>query len=196
MLSERMISSQHPEALNELDKLASAYFNASKVGLCILDSGLHYIAVNRTLADINGVPAEDHLGKTVREILGEVADRIEKKISEVLQTRQPMGFEFSGKLSSRKESSHWIAHYLPIMSAQGVVSRVGAVVLEMTAPRELQESLQNLDQQLRQETNRLHLLTDVTTLLSSNWDVVQVFPRVSARIRRLLYQEFCHLCPA
>ena len=47
-----------------------------------------------------------------------------------------------------------------------------------------------LGRQLRQETKRLHMLTDVTSLLSSNWDVAQVFPKVSARLRRVLYQEF------
>jgi len=185
-----LVSSLHPEALTELDELAATYFSASNVGLCILDPGLHYIAINRTLADMNGVPAEDHLGKTVREILGEAAGPMEIKFSEVLEIRQPIGFEISGKLASKTETSHWIAHYLPIVNAQGKVSRVAAVVLEVTVPRELEESVQKLDQQLRQETSRLQLLTDVTTLLSSNWDVAQVFPRVSARIRRLLYQEF------
>jgi PAS domain-containing protein len=106
MMSERrawtegmFVSSQHPEALTELDELASAYFSASNVGLCILDPGLHYIAINRELAKMNGVPAEDHLGRTVREILGEVADPIEKKISEVLEIRRPLEFEVSGKAS-------------------------------------------------------------------------------------------------
>jgi PAS domain S-box-containing protein len=105
------------------------------VGLCILDPNLHFIAINRTLARMNGIPAEDHLGRTVWEILGEVADPIEKKISEALRIRRPLEFEVSGKLPSRTESGHWIAHYLPIMDAQGTVSGVGAVVLEVTAPR-------------------------------------------------------------
>src|ERR1700757_4699147 len=184
------VSSQHPEALAELDELASSYFNASNVGLCILDPSLHYIAINRRLAEMNGISAEDHLGRTVREILGDVANPMERKFSEVLEVRQPVGFEVSGKLPSRTESSHWIAHYFPIMNAQGEVTRVGAVVLEVTAPRALEESVQKLGRQLRQETKRLHMLTDVTSLLSSNWDVAQVFPKVSARLRRVLSQEF------
>jgi formate hydrogenlyase transcriptional activator len=184
------ISTQHPEALAELDKLASAYFNASNVGLCILDSGLRYIAINKTLAEINGVPAEDHLGKTVRDILGDVAETVEKKISEVLETQQALGIELSGKLPLRTETFYWIVHYLPIADADGTVNCVGAVVLEVTAPRDLEKSLRKLDQQLRHETNWLQMLTDVTSLLSSNWDVVQVFPRVSARLRRVLCQEF------
>jgi len=184
------VSAQHPEALTELDELTSAYLNSSNVGFCILDPGLHYIAINRTLAEMNGIPAKDHLGRTVREVLGEIAGLMERKFSEVLQIRQPVGFEVSGKLLSRRESGHWIAHYLPIVNAQGRVSRVGAVVLEVTAPRELEESVQKLDRQLRQETSRLEMLTDVTGLLSSNWDVAQIFPRISARLRQVLYQEF------
>jgi PAS domain-containing protein len=157
------VSSQHPEALTELDELASAYFSASNVGLCILDPGLHFIAINRTLAKMNGVPAEDHLGRTVREILGDVAQAIEKNISEVLQIRRPLGFEVSGKLPSGTESGHWIAHYLPLMDSQGTVSGVGVVVLEVTAPRLLEESVQELDRLLRQETSRLQMLTNVTS---------------------------------
>jgi hypothetical protein len=49
MMSERKTwtegmfgSFQHPEALTELDKLASAYFETSNVGLCILDPNLHF----------------------------------------------------------------------------------------------------------------------------------------------------------
>ena len=64
--TDRMfVASQHPGASIELDELAAAYFTASNVGVCILDPGLRYIAINRTLADMNGVPAEDHLGRTV-----------------------------------------------------------------------------------------------------------------------------------
>jgi transcriptional regulator with PAS, ATPase and Fis domain len=184
------VSSQHPEALTELDEQASAYFSASNVGLCILDPSLHYIAINRTLAKMNGVPAEDHLGKTVREILGEVADPIERRFSEVLDIRRPIGFEMSGKPASRTESGHWIAHYLPFVDAQGMVSRIGLVVLELTAPKVLEDSVRRLDGLWRQVTNRLETLTDVTSLLSSNWDVAQVFPKVSAHLRRVLYQEF------
>jgi hypothetical protein len=63
----------------------------------------------------------------------------------------------SGKLPSRKEASHWIAHYLPIVDAEGLVSRVGAVVLEVTTPNVLEKSLQKLDSQLRQEMRRLQM---------------------------------------
>ena len=59
----------HPEAFTEPEKLLAAYFRSSTVGLCILDFDLRYLAVNSTLATMNGVPAAQHIGKTLREIL-------------------------------------------------------------------------------------------------------------------------------
>jgi len=184
------IWSEHPEAMSEFEKLVAAYFKSSNVGLCILDSELHYIAINEALAEMNGVPAESHLGKTVWDVLGEAGDLVEKAVTQVLEDREPHNIEASAKLPGRDENGHWIAHFLPIIDKRGAVSRVGAVVLELAAPKKLEESLRKLDSQLRQETNRLQVLTDVTGLLSLNWDVAQVFPRLSARLRRMFSQEF------
>jgi len=175
--------SQGPEGATEFNQLLSGYFNSSNVGLCILDSNLRYIAINRALAEMNGVPAQDHLGRTVREVLGELGDSLEKKCAQVLDARQSLDFELSAKLPSRRETAHWIAHYLPISDTRGAITRVGAVVLEIPA-------LKKLDGRLREETNRLKMLTAVTALLSSTWDMAQVFPRISARLRRVLFQEF------
>jgi PAS domain-containing protein len=59
------------EALLQLEQLLAAFFSASKVGFCILDCEFRYLAINPTLVEIDGFPAEDHLGKSVRE-LGEI----------------------------------------------------------------------------------------------------------------------------
>jgi len=76
----------HPDALSDLEKLLAIYFVSSAVGLGILDAGFRYLAVNDTLAKMNGVPAADHLGKTAREILGDLADRVEPDFRRVLSS--------------------------------------------------------------------------------------------------------------
>src|SRR6476660_3465719 len=50
--------------------------------------------------------------------------------------------------------------------------------------------MQEAEERLRKESERLQTVLDVTSLLSSNWDVPLVFPRISASIRRVLRQEF------
>lgn len=179
-----------PKALSEPEKLITAYFSSTTVGMCILDTDLRYIAINQTLAEINGVPARDHLGKTVREMLGELGEEVERRLREVQSSGDPIHFEVSGKLPTRKETGHWTGHYIPIKDEAGVVTRLGAVIVEITAQKKLEESLQNVDGKLRVETKRMQILQDVSSLLASNWDVPQVFPKISARIRRVLRQEF------
>jgi formate hydrogenlyase transcriptional activator len=179
----------HPEALTDPEQLVAAYFSSSTVGLSILDPELRYLAINDALAAMNGRPAADHLGKTAREILGDFADIVEPKLQHVLTTGQPVHFEVSAQLPARTEVGHWILHYLPIKNATGAVNRIGALVVEITAQRKLEESLRDADRKLHIEMDRLQMLLEVTNILSSNWNVQQVFPRVSARIRRVLHQE-------
>jgi len=180
----------HPEALNQPEKLLAAYFKSSTVGLCIFDTEFHYIAINKTLAEINGVPAGDHLGKTVREVLGDLGETVEGKLREVVSTGKALHVEVSGTLPSRTETGHWVVHYLPIKDESGIITRLGAVVVEITAQKKLEESLQRIGGKLRQEMSRTQVLLDVSGLLASNWDVLQVFPKISARVRRVLRHEF------
>jgi len=183
----------HPQALTEPEKLLAAYFSSTTVGFCIVDSSLRCIAINDALAKINGIPAADHLGKTVREMLGDFANMLEPELQRVLSTKQPAHFEVSAKLPARSEPGHWIVHYLPIKDESGAVTRIGAVVVEITAQRKLEQSVQTLGGNLNKEMGRLQMLLDVSSLLSSNWNLQQIFPKISARIRRVLRQEYASL---
>ena len=80
------IPSAYPEALTDPEQLVAAYFNSSAVGLSILDSNLCYLALNEALAAMNGRPAADHLAKTAREVLGDLADVAEPALQRVLTT--------------------------------------------------------------------------------------------------------------
>jgi hypothetical protein len=54
----------------------------------------------------------------------------------------------------------------------------------------LPEDLQNLNEKLKTEMHRLQMLLDVISLVASDLDLSRVFPRISARIRRVLHQEY------
>src|SRR3974390_2050059 len=177
------------DALIDPEKLLEAYFSSSTVGLGIMDSDLRYLAINNALAAMNGLPAADHLGKTVREILGGFADVVESKLRHVITTGESVSFEISAMLPHRKQLGHWLLHYLPIRDAERMVTRVGVVVVEITVQKELEESLQDVGGKLRVETGRLQMLLEVSNLLSSNWDVPKLFPKISARIRQFLHHE-------
>ena len=188
--ASKLIPFAHPEVLTEPEKLLAAYFSSTTVGLCILDTDLRYLAINNTLAEMHGLPASDHLGKTMREVLGDFADILEPQYQRVLATGEPVNSEISGVLPTRTEPSHWIVHCLPIKEATGVTTRIGAIVVEMTAQKKLQKSIEDIGRQLKKEMKRLRMLLDVSSLLASNWDVQKMFPKISASIRLVLRQEY------
>lgn len=180
-----------PGALSEPEQLLAGYFRSSTVGLCILDSELRYLAINNTLAAMNGIPAPDHLGKRMAEIIGEAGGLVEAECRRALSTGEPaMNLELSAVIPSRAEAGHWIAHLFPIKDGKGAVTRIGAAVVEITTQKKLEQSLWETGGKLRMEMDRLQMLLDVSGIMASNWDLEQVFPRLSARIRRVLRHEY------
>ena len=191
-----LVSRHHDlaEALIESEPLLAAYFNASQVGLCILDTDFRYLAINPTLAEMNGIAAEEHLGKTVREMLGDLAELVESQLDRALHSQQPiLNLEIGFKLHNRSEPGHWIVHYIPIKNAAGEVKQIGVVVVEITRQKKLEESLRGVSETLREEKKRQHVLLEVSHALAAKWDPLQSFPMVSAHLRRVLRQEYAAL---
>jgi formate hydrogenlyase transcriptional activator len=185
-----LIPFAQPEALTDPEKLLAAYFRSSSVGLAILNSEFRFIAINDALAGMNGVPAADHLGKTIREVLGDFADLAEPPLQRVFSTSELENFEVSATLPTRTGPGHWIAHYLPIADVTGQVTRVGVVVVENTEQKNLEQSVSHLDGKLRRERERMQMLLDVGGIMASNRNPHHVFPLISARLRRVLRHEY------
>jgi formate hydrogenlyase transcriptional activator len=189
--ASNLIAYAHPEAFADPDKLLAAYFRSPTVGLCILDPEFRYLAVNNALAQMNGMPAGEHLGKTIREVLGAIADAIEPVLQVVLSTGEPAAdIEFCAQIPTRDEVNCVVCHFIPIKNAGKKVDRIGAIVLDITEQKNLERSLHDLRGSLRREAECRQMLVDVGSILASNWNVPAVFPAISARIRRVLRQEY------
>lgn len=181
----------YAEMLSAPEKLLAAYFNSSTVGVGVLDADLHYIIINKTLAKMSGLPAEDHIGRTVGEVLRGAADFVEPALRRVLASGEPhSNFEVSAHLATGKEAGQWLCHFFPILDEAGKVTRVGIVAVDITQQKRSEENLQRLTSTLKSKGERLQLLIDVGKLLSSNRDLRHLFPQISARIRRVLQQEY------
>jgi len=63
-------------------------------------------------------------------------------------------------------------------------------IVEPSEQRQLEESLRSMTRKLHEEKNRQRILLQVANLLATNWDARQVFPKVSAYLRRVLRQEY------
>jgi formate hydrogenlyase transcriptional activator len=182
------------DSLREWEQLLAVYANASHVGLCILDCDFRYRVINSTLAEMNGQPVHLHLGRTVHEVLGEGAADVEAYIASVVSSGQSiLDLHVSFQLPNKSEPSHWIANYLPIKDASGRVRQIGAVIVEITLQKKLEDSLRHLSETLKSEKKRGEVMTEVGRLLAAKLDLRQAFPQISAYLRRLLHQEYAAL---
>jgi two-component system, sensor histidine kinase and response regulator len=121
----------------------NAYFNGSPTGMGMVDSQLRYLKVNQRLADITGLSVAEHTGKTIREIVPQLAYILEPLYQEVFATGKPLlNFELSGETdSSPGELRDWQISYFPIIGKTAKPEAVGTVVTEITAQKRAEVEL-------------------------------------------------------
>jgi len=120
-----------------LDSLAAvdAVFAAAPVGLAFMDTGFNYVRVNEALATINGLPADEHLGRSLQDVLGEkLARTIEPYHRHVLETGEAiLDLAVEGTTAAAPgELRNWLVSYYPVRDATETVIGVGVVITDVT----------------------------------------------------------------
>ncbi|MEB3830361.1 response regulator [Phormidium sp. CCY1219] len=112
----------------------NGFFNSAAVGMNIVDRELRFIQINDILAEINGLPAPEHIGKSIREVVPEIAPVVEPLYHQVLRTGKPLiNHEISGEVHSQPGvMRYWVVSYFPIFQGNEAPSSVGSVLLEIT----------------------------------------------------------------
>jgi two-component system sensor histidine kinase/response regulator len=144
------------EKLQQDKDQALALFNtlvmSAPVGVAFVDRELRYLHMNETFAAINGVPVNERLGRTLREVFPEIADRVEVRYRKVLETGEPItNLEISGTnlaLSTPGELRQWLASYYPVRQDEQILG-VGVVILEITDRKRSEEALRRSEERYR-----------------------------------------------
>jgi two-component system, sensor histidine kinase and response regulator len=131
------------EAARESEAQLNAYFEASPMGMVLVDPQLRYLKANQRLEDMTGVPAERRLGKSVREILPNFADILEPLYQEVFATGKPiLNFELSGELDDRPgEHRDFQLTFFPLMGEDAKPKAVGVISAEITEQKRAEVEL-------------------------------------------------------
>jgi len=143
-------------AHQRLAEIEDLYRNAP-VGLCVLDRDLRFLRINERLAEINGIPAADHIGKTVRAVLPALADVVEPGMRRILKTGEPrLDVEIVSETPARPGVQRvWLEQWLPIKDFEGRVTGLSIVVEEITARKQAEQDLRRLANELELERGRL-----------------------------------------
>ncbi len=111
-------------------------FEAGPFGLGLFDAHGRYVRVNSALAEMNGLDAEQHAGRTVEEVLPGLAEQLREPLATVLAGGEPATIEIRGATAARPGvRRQWVISFYPV-SAGGREHGVGVVVLEVTAQRD------------------------------------------------------------
>ena len=137
------------------------------VGVAILEGeDFRYFRVNRVLADLNGLPVEDHLGKTVAEVIPESAEIVSNLRRVRSEGRASPQREFTIRLPKNPDRDvHLMDFHFPI-EVDGEVKAIGAVVLDITARKQSEDQLRKAHDELeRRVAERTAVLEGVNEAL-------------------------------
>jgi PAS domain S-box-containing protein len=162
------------ESYAQLDTLLLS----APVGIGFWDRELRFVRLNDALAELNGLPVDDHIGKTLAEVIPHLAPSLEPLYRRVLETGEPLTHEeaLGDPALASGSRRHWISSYYPVRSESDEITGVGAVIMEVTAQRRADE--------------RLQLLAEAGSLFSSSLDRAEIFERVA----RVVVPRFAESC--
>jgi len=124
------------------------------VGVAILEgSDFRYFKINKILAAMNGLSVEDHIGKTVAEVIPGAEEQIIPNLRKVFESGEPiLNREFSVTLPKNlSKVIHLMDFHFPI-KVDGKVKAVGAVVLDITKRKRTEEELKKKEEKYRSVT--------------------------------------------
>src|SRR5215210_1580036 len=146
--------------------LLDSLFATAPVGLAFWDTELRFQRVNKSLAEMSGLAIENHVGRTIDELLPELGAHVAADLRRVLASGEPVFAEAVGPtLAEANVSTVWSAAYYPVRAADGEMLGVGGV-------------LQNVTERRRGE-NALRFLAEAGRVLGSSLDHAQMLQSVA-----------------
>jgi PAS domain S-box-containing protein len=135
------------KALEKKLRLWEGYFDAllraAPAGFAIIDGGLRYIKISESLARINGLPVKEHLGRTIREVLPDLAPKVEPALRRTLASGEPaLNLEVAAEVPCEPGVEHrWLNSFIPLPGLDGRPAGVGALVLDVTDCKRREDAL-------------------------------------------------------
>ncbi|HVJ98229.1 MAG TPA: SpoIIE family protein phosphatase, partial [Acidimicrobiia bacterium] len=154
-----------------------ALMRNAPVGFAFIDDRLRFQVVNDKLAEINGLPAEAHLGRDVREVVPGLADESESIFAHVLAGEPVLDSAITGASPAAPGIQRdWIVNYYPVRDPAGMILGIGVTVLDVT-------------EQVRRERDA-NLIARVTELVGTEDDLDTILEHIVA----LAVPLFCDAC--
>jgi two-component system, chemotaxis family, CheB/CheR fusion protein len=106
-----------------------AIYATAPIGLAVVDTEMRYVRVNPHLAEMHGVPPQEHSGRRLHEVIGPLASAAEPFLRRTIEQRESiLGFEIRTDDGEQVR----LASLVPIVDESGGVVAVNAVIQDIT----------------------------------------------------------------
>ncbi|MFE9022761.1 SpoIIE family protein phosphatase [Streptomyces sp. NPDC007808] len=149
--------------------LCERLISQSPIGIALLDPDLHYLLVNQALERIDATPAEEHIGRRLRETLPlPDIDTIESSLRQVLTTGTPLLDQYHvGRPPADPDTEHaWSLSFYRLEDPSGRVLGAAISFVDVT---ERHRASAEADRARR----RLALIADASTRVGTTLEVEQ-----------------------
>lgn len=179
-------SAQTTRRLALVKKRAKTLSTELMPGVAILNAELRYVEISDGLAKLHGLSPEEHWGKSVRDIVPQLAPVVEPLLRNIINTGEPaFNIELTVKLSSDPDvSRHLVVSYVPLYGAddkpEGIcvlvteaTEREGRRALERPEGSLLNQPLGMLEQGKENLNDKVKSLKDIATALVTAAEILE-----------------------
>ena len=174
-----------------------AIYDGAPVGLCFLDCTLRYVSLNRRLAEMNGLPVEAHLGRSVKELFPQWFPIYEPYYARALQGEAIEGVELTRPpVRVGEDEGVFLASYQPAWDEADEVIGISIALLDVTEDRRAEEltpvsaDLEESRSEINPEVPWVMDAEGNNLQVSSRW--VRTTPLGKDRLRNLRWLEALH----
>ena len=143
-------------SLSSVDSLPSqrlsqlqAVYDGAPVGLAFLDRNLRYVNLNRRLANMNGRPLEEHLGRTVAEMIPTLFPHVEQYIRRALAGEAIPGVEITKPANGANQEKTILLSYEPARDEAGEVVGVSVALVDLTPIKHAEQARRETEEHFR-----------------------------------------------
>jgi PAS domain S-box-containing protein len=133
---------QNKHTIDQLPELQLLYETAP-IGLAFLSPDCRYLQINRHLTEICGISVADHIGRSVRDTVPQVAAQVEYIVQMILRTGEPItGIEVNGQRPDGGNAERvWITSWHPLKDRSGSILGINVVAEEITERKRVEAAL-------------------------------------------------------
>jgi PAS domain S-box-containing protein len=127
-------------------------YETAPIGLAFLSPDCRYLHINRHLTEICGISVAEHIGRSVRDTVPQVADQVEHIVQTILRTGESItGIEVNGQRADGGNAERvWITYWHPLKTADGNILGINVVAEEITERKRTEAALAASEVRLRE----------------------------------------------